>query len=428
LYEISLNFKSAKIAAEQTEDIVHDSSEPELNDGTCASTLVIKPLVPNITKPSDRRALLSLWEAMGKPGVMIDWGNEDPCVGKATTPNASGFAFWKGVACQPCNDDPTLYCVRSIFLHEKSLKGSIPSTFSNLSDLEILMMSANNITGPIEKGILSSFPKLRRLYLSYNMINGTLPLSDLSGLHDLKTAYFDNNHLDAIDDPPPPLTGGFENLKSLNFNYNRNMTCKFPSAIAYMPRLEYINIHDTNITGPVPNDERAFLSTDMLMLSGSSVCGELPPICTSIIPGRFTTTFCDVDVLPSCNAHHTPPPLPQVQPLIRLGTANRTYGNVTLQVYKEVMERSGYYDIETVTDLKHEDMYPLFTEMPRTENTIDIVVASDLPYNHGRYLAGKWYVFFVAGTSYEAQSITFVMPSTSKTNTLHAFECITKFP
>lgn len=83
------------------------------------------------------------------------------------------------------------------------------------------------------------------------------------------------------------------------------------------------------------------------------------------------------------------------------------------------MERSGFYDIETVTDLKHEDMYPLFTEMPRTENTIDIVVASDLPYNHGRYLAGKWDVFFVAGTSYEAQSITFVMPSTSKTNTLH---------
>ena len=231
LYEIPLNFYNANNAAERTVDAC---IPPPMQHHS-----------PIMTKPSDRAALLSLWEAMGRPGVMIDWGNEDPCIGTATTPNASGFAFWKGVACQPCNEDPTLYCVRSIFLHQKNLKGSIPSTFSNLSDLEILMLSANNITGTIEKGILSSFPKLRRLYLSYNMINGTLPLSDLSGLHDLKEASFDNNHLDAIDNPPPPFTGGFENLKSLNFNYNRNMTCNFPSAIAFMPKLDHVNIHDT---------------------------------------------------------------------------------------------------------------------------------------------------------------------------------------
>ena len=157
--------------------------------GTCGTSSTNSP---TMTKPSDRAALLSLWEAMGKPGVMVDWGNEDPCVGNATTPNAAGFAFWKGVACHPCEDEPMLYCVRSIFLHQKSLVGSIPTTFSNLSDLEILLLSANNIIGPIEKGILSSFPQLRRLDLSYNMINGTLPLSDLADLHKLRGAYFDN--------------------------------------------------------------------------------------------------------------------------------------------------------------------------------------------------------------------------------------------
>lgn len=155
------------------------------------------------------------------------------------------------------------------------------------------------------------------------------------------------------------------------------------------------------------------------MLSGSSICGELPPICNSIVPERFTAEFCDVDFLPPCEAHIPLPP-PQVPPPIRLGTAKRNYGNVTLQVYNKVMESSdAVYKIETVTDLNHKEMYSLFTEMPRTKNTIDIVVASDLPYNHRQYLEGKFDVFFVAGTSYQAQSITIVMPSTSTIKTLH---------
>lgn len=73
--------------------------------------------------------------------------------------------------------------------------------------------------------------------MSYNMITGTLPLSDMAALHDITAALFDNNHFDAIDDPPSPFNGGFVNLKNLNFNYNRNMSGLFPSAIAYMPQL-----------------------------------------------------------------------------------------------------------------------------------------------------------------------------------------------
>jgi hypothetical protein len=67
-------------------------------------------LLPNSTRPTNFALLMSLFEAMGKQGVMINWGKDNPCVGKADTPNAEGFAFWKGVACQPCNSDPKLYC------------------------------------------------------------------------------------------------------------------------------------------------------------------------------------------------------------------------------------------------------------------------------------------------------------------------------
>lgn len=154
------------------------------------------------------------------------------------------------------------------------------------------------------------------------------------------------------------------------------------------------------------------------MFSGSSVCGPLPPICTQVVPGKLKPIFCDVDFLPPCDPDTTFPAKPKVPP-IRLGTPKRNFGNVTLQVYKEAMEQSGFFEFEAVTDLKHADLYPLFLEMPRTENTVDIVVASDLPFNHGQFLKGNLDKFFVVGTSYEAQMINIVVSSTAKPSTLH---------
>jgi len=42
------------------------------------------PALPTETRPSDISALTSLWEAMGTPDVMIDWGNADPCAGTSS--------------------------------------------------------------------------------------------------------------------------------------------------------------------------------------------------------------------------------------------------------------------------------------------------------------------------------------------------------
>jgi hypothetical protein len=56
-------------------------------------------VLPESTRPTEFAALVSLFEAMGEPVFMIDWSKDDPCfcVGKTDTPNAEGFAFWKGV-------------------------------------------------------------------------------------------------------------------------------------------------------------------------------------------------------------------------------------------------------------------------------------------------------------------------------------------
>ena len=131
------------------------------------------------------------------------------------------------MACRPCSDNPTLFCVRSIWLHQKSLKGQIPTEFRNLVDLEILLLSANNITGPLPVGMLATFTKLSKLDLSYNLITGEFPLAELADLPRLKRVNVDNNHLDTISQPED---GGFDSLLYFNIDYNRNLTGPFPSA------------------------------------------------------------------------------------------------------------------------------------------------------------------------------------------------------
>ena len=363
--------KPACKTAEQFEAMGTASSMPlskaglSMLDAAIAHCAASNLPAPKLTRASDTAALVALWAAMGKPAVMIDWGVSDPCAGVATTPNNAGFAFWKGVACRPCSDDPTLFCVRSIWLHQKTLVGQLPAGFRDLVDLEILLLSANNVTGHLPTGLLNSFPSLTLLDLSYNMIEGEAPLADLAGLRRLKRVNFGNSafapsnpcirhsicfrpqilhpsdpgpnphttdHFDSISQPSEPFHGGFDSLLYFNINYNRNMSGPFPAAFGAMPKLQHLSTHDTNLTGKLPTHPRAFTSVDTLLVSGSSICGDAPPSCFRPVAGQEDSAFCDVieggkSVLPACSAEDSAIGGGSPMPKIRLGAPARQYSN-----------------------------------------------------------------------------------------------------
>lgn len=102
--------------------------------------------------------------------------------------------------------------------------------------------------------------------------------------------------------------------------------------------------------------------------------------------------------------------LPIQKPKIVLATPYATYHNATLQIYKRLLEDNGY-SVQPITDIPHKDMYPHFTGENTSDYIVDIVVSSDLPNNHFRYLGDHLDKFEVVGTCYEILQIFLAAPS-----------------
>merc|ERR1712060_241379 len=252
--------------------------------------------MPTSTRPSDIEALNAFWQSVkGEHGGNAPgWGNlsMDVCVGDATDPhNAQGFGQWKGVACIPCPDEPQYYCVHEIFLDGKSLKGTIPESFRGLTELRYVLLSNNNIKGPLPHTNWETFPKLVHLDVSHNNITGTLPLSEISKMPKLRYLSVHHNMLDEVC----YHGGGFQELERLSMIYNRNMTGLFPQGLGELPALRRLEMHDTHLRGNVPAGP--WSSLQLLLISGTGgLCGKVPQKCAE------DGVHCDLSpgVLPAC--------------------------------------------------------------------------------------------------------------------------------
>merc|ERR1712228_3034 len=171
-----------------------------------------------------------------------------------------------GVACIPCPDEPQYYCVHEIFLDGKSLKGTIPETFRGLTELRYILLSNNNIKGPLPHTNWETFPKLGYLSVHHNMLD--------------EVCYHG---------------GGFQELERLSMIYNRNMTGLFPQGLQELPALRRLEMHDTHLRGNVPAGP--WTSLQLLLISGTGgLCGEVPQKCAE------DGVHCDLapGVLPAC--------------------------------------------------------------------------------------------------------------------------------
>jgi len=61
-------------------------------------------------------------------------------------------------------------------LNENYLKGSIPYSFGKLSSLQILKLNNNELTGSISEELFANMSHLKRLDLSQNQFNGSIPV------------------------------------------------------------------------------------------------------------------------------------------------------------------------------------------------------------------------------------------------------------
>lgn len=132
--------------------------------------------------PNEKKILVELYNStngdswLDKTG-WVDHGTTDPC-----------DDGWFGIT---CNNGKT--GVAGLQLSLNNLKGSIPVSIGNLTQLTFIMITNNSLTGAIPAAI-GNLSQLEGLWLSSNSLTGSIP-SEIGNLSLLKYLGLSNNKL-----------------------------------------------------------------------------------------------------------------------------------------------------------------------------------------------------------------------------------------
>ncbi|KAK9070514.1 hypothetical protein SSX86_010916 [Deinandra increscens subsp. villosa] len=162
---------------------------------------------------------------------------------------SSACANWTGITCSP--DGSRITALR---LPAFSLHGPIPpNTLSQLSDLQILSLRSNGLTGPFPSDF-SNLRNLTALYLQSNGFYGPLPLS-FANWNNLSILDLSNN---GFNGSIPISISNLSHLTALNLA-NNSFSGEIPNL--NIPSLQALDLSNNNLTGPVPQPLERFPSS-----------------------------------------------------------------------------------------------------------------------------------------------------------------------
>ncbi|CAH2070133.1 unnamed protein product, partial [Thlaspi arvense] len=185
------------------------------------------------------------------------------------SPNLSICTKWTGVVCSSNHSN-----VVALRLAATGLRGRIElSNISRLTNLQVLILSSNNISGPFPPSLLA-LKNLTELKLDFNEFSGPLP-SDLSSWELLRVLDLSNNRFDGS------IPSSFEKLtrlQSLSLASNK-FSGEIPSL--HTPGLKLLDLAHNNLTGTVPKSLQRF---PLSAFVGNNVTSEkkLAPVHSSL--------------------------------------------------------------------------------------------------------------------------------------------------
>ncbi|XP_030530507.2 probable leucine-rich repeat receptor-like protein kinase At1g68400 [Rhodamnia argentea] len=212
----------------------------------------------SLCNSQDVAALLAFKLSTGSSGSLAGWVNSsNPCLGS-----------WLGVTC-----NARTHRVARLVLENLNLSGYI-QPLSQLAELRVLSLKHNQFASLSVN--LSSWPKLKHLYLSHNGLSGEFP-SGISTVWRLRRLDLSHNNFTGVI--PLAELARLPRLLTLRLEAN-SFTGTLSSAVYSFPSLRDANFSDNELSGQIPTSLSRF---PMTAFSGNkNLCGRpLSSVCSN---------------------------------------------------------------------------------------------------------------------------------------------------
>jgi Leucine rich repeat N-terminal domain/Leucine rich repeat/Leucine Rich Repeat len=178
--------------------------------------------------------------------------------------------------------------LRHVELSGNSLNGTIPVTFFNATELRVVSLADNLITGGIPAPAPGRLTNLQALNLSANGLVGTVP-DGITQLPNLTYLALSNNYLSG--ELP---SGGFASLESLDLSSNL-INGSIPTDLGTR-NLKLLNLSSNRLTGQIPPEFGLnFLANSTIDLSFNNLTGKIPQ--TAVLLNQRENAFAGNEAL-----------------------------------------------------------------------------------------------------------------------------------
>ncbi|ORY45064.1 L domain-like protein [Rhizoclosmatium globosum] len=156
------------------------------------------------------------------------------------------------------------------------LNGTIPVSIGNLTNLEILDLSGNNLSGSIPPEI-GDLKELMILNLARNNFTGEIP-GEIGLLTKLKSILLSENELSG---PIPVQIGNLTKLSRLILHHNRLSV--MPDEMKLLPNLTHLDVSHNQFSGAIPLGTKYLSKLRVFYFGGNNFSGPIPPWFTELL-------------------------------------------------------------------------------------------------------------------------------------------------
>ncbi|KAJ3669569.1 hypothetical protein LUZ60_011519 [Juncus effusus] len=201
--------------------------------------------------------------------------------------------------------------LKRVYLQNSGFYGEVPQTFLGLSQIEVLDLSQNNLAGEIPLSFGTGFKNLQFLDLSQNKFFGPFPTEIC---HE-KSLLELNLHSNFLNGSIPKIIETCLALQRIQLQDNL-FTGEIPNGFWSLPNLQVVRMENNGLTGQLPELDSDPFRFEQIQLDNNRFYGSIPQFIGRIqtmyhfsaslnaFNGTIPTNFCDSPIISIINLSH----------------------------------------------------------------------------------------------------------------------------